>query len=298
MEHMHEKNEGNRYVWATLLNIIITLAEVIGGLLSGSLALLSDAVHNFTDTLSLIIAGVAQKISCKEQNERNTFGYRRAQIIAAFVNSIFLVVVTVILIFESLQGFMEPHPIKGGLMLIIAFIGLVANLGTALILHNHNEESLNQRAAYLHIMADTLSSVGVLLAGVLIYFFHINWIDPLVTLFVAIYMLKETWPVLKKTTQILMQANIDVPLDAIVAAVKQFPHVKGCHHFHTWQIDENNILLSFHVTLDDMQLSDAEELVNTIRRQIAAEFGVSHVTVQTEVDHVDRGLISDYDWDN
>ncbi|AOT56189.1 cation diffusion facilitator family transporter [Weissella soli] len=295
--HTHEVQftDGKRYLGATLLNVLISISELVGGLLSGSLALISDSIHNFTDSLSIIVAGIAQKISGNKQNQRNTFGYWRAQIIAAFVNSVFLIIVTMMLIYESIQGFFDPHPIQGTVMLIVAVIGLLANLFTAFLLKPEGD-NLNRKAAFLHIVADALSSVGVIFAAVMINLFNWVWVDPVITLLVALYMLKEAWPVLKQATQILMQSNVVLNLDEVRSFVQTYPQVKGCHHFHAWQVDEKRVMLSFHVTLQDMLLSDAELIIRDMQQNLAKKFDVHHVTIQPEVDHADMQMIADYDW--
>ncbi|MDR3241157.1 MAG: cation diffusion facilitator family transporter [Lactobacillaceae bacterium] len=294
MEHQHHRSmEGStnaRFLTASIMNIVITIAELVGGILSGSLALISDAVHNFTDVLSLIIAWVAQWISGKPTSERNTFGFRRAEILAAFVNSIFLFAVTFLLVIESVKGFLDPHPIKGLLMLIIAVIGLVANVVTGLVLLG-GHKNLNTKAALLHVLGDTLSSLGVIVAAVLIYFFNWTFLDPLITLVVALYIMYATWPVLKASTQILMQSNISLDFDAIKNDVLPCPHVKGAHHFHAWQVDEDRVMLSFHVTMDDQPLSEVEKSNQKMREIIQSKYHVDHVTIQPEIDHENADLI-------
>ncbi|MCM0583350.1 cation transporter [Weissella diestrammenae] len=295
MAHQHEIPDATnkRFLIATVMNVIITVAELFGGIISGSLALISDAVHNFTDVLSLIIAWIAQLISGKRTSERNTFGYRRAQIIAAFVNSIFLMVISIVLLIESVRGFMAPHPIKGMLMLIIAIIGLVANVVTGLMLMG-GKANLNTKAALLHVLGDALSSVGVIFAAIMIYFFNWIFLDPLMTLIVAGYIIFATYPVLKDATQILMQANPILNFEQIKADILTCPYVLGAHHFHAWQIDEEHTMLSFHVTMRNQLLSEVEKSSDEMRRVIMEKYHVSHVTIQPEVDH-EQETVVDYD---
>jgi len=288
-QHTHHHHEtagtsGKRFLMATILNAIITIAELVGGLLSGSLALVSDAIHNFTDTFSLILAWIAHVLSGRKIDPRNTFGYRRAQILAAFVNALFLIIITIGLIYEAIRGFFQPHEVAAGLMLVIAVIGLIANIATAFMLSRGRDDSLNQKAAFLHILADALSSVGVIVAGICIYFFHWNWLDPLLTLLVALYMFKEAVPVLRAAVAILMEGNTQLDVAAIQKDLQAFPVVVNCHHFHAWQIDEQRINLTFHITMADCMLSEAEQVTDAIRLLLKQKYHVDHVTIQVEVE--------------
>ncbi|AVH74879.1 cation diffusion facilitator family transporter [Weissella koreensis] len=289
MKHEHNMNN-RRYLISTIMNIIITVAELMGGLISGSLALVSDAIHNLTDVVSLVIAWMAQLISGRGMNAKNTFGYRRAQIIAAFVNSTFMIMVSLFLIFESIKGFFNPHPIQGNLMLIISVIGLIANVITGMVLAQ-GEGNLNQRAALLHVIGDALSSVGVIFAAVMITWVNWLWLDPLITLVVAIYIMHETWSVLKEATNILMESNPNVDLNDVRKLILECPYVKGAHHFHIWQIDEDQTLLTFHVTMENQPLIQVEQSIHEIQQVILENYQIDHVTVQPEVYHLNDQIV-------
>ena len=289
MKHEHNMNN-RRYLISTIMNIIITVAELMGGLISGSLALVSDAIHNLTDVVSLVIAWMAQLISGRGMNAKNTFGYRRAQMIAAFVNSTFMIMVSLFLIFESIKGFFNPHPIQGNLMLIISVIGLIANVITGMVLAQ-GEGNLNQRAALLHVIGDALSSVGVIFAAVMITWVNWLWLDPLITLVVAIYIMHETWSVLKEATNILMESNPNVDLNDVRKLILECPYVKGAHHFHIWQIDEDQTLLTFHVTMENQPLIQVEQSIHEIQQVILENYQIDHVTVQPEVDHFNDQIV-------
>ncbi|KRN75532.1 hypothetical protein IV73_GL000013 [Weissella kandleri] len=287
---MQGKTTNRRYSIATLMNMIITITELVGGMLAGSLALVSDAVHNFTDVISLVIAWVAQLIIGQQENAEKTFGYRRAQVLGAFVNALFLIIVMAFLIVEAVKGFVNPQPIKGTVMLAIAIIGLVANLVTGLMLMG-GEHNINQKAALLHILGDTLSSMGVIFAAVMIYFFNWLWLDPTITLCVACYILYETWPVLVTATNILMEANASVDLNDIAQVVEQCPYVRGVHHVHVWQIDEEHLAVSLHVTMENQALSDVETSMHAMQKMLGQKYPGMHVTIQPEIDHLDQGLV-------
>ncbi|GAB6092648.1 cobalt transporter [Furfurilactobacillus curtus] len=279
------KMTGARFLFVTLLNLLITVAEIAGGLVSGSLALLSDAFHNLGDSLSIVLGYVAQRISGKQQNRQRTFGYRRAEILAAFVNGLFLIGVSVVLMVEAARRFMKPEPINGDIMLIVAVIGLLANLISAILMHRGAEESLNIKATYLHVLADALSSIAVIIGGVLIVVFNITWIDPLLTLLVSFYIIYETWPVIHDSISILMQTAPQLDYDAIAADITTIPGVIRVHHIHAWLIDENKVVFSAHVNMQDVMLSEAEQTVAQIRDLLVQKYHLCHVTIQPEVHH-------------
>ena len=206
--HHHHSNDlqGRSLLWVTLLNLSITIVQVIGGIISNSLSLLSDALHNLADSSAIFIAFVAGKISRRKPDIRKTFGYKRIEILAALFNAIVLIAICIFLFYEAYERFINPQPIKGMLMLIIATFGLLANLGSVFILHKDKSHNLNIKAAYLHLLGDTLSSVAVIVGGIAIWVWKVYWIDPLITVFVGIYIIWHTWGIVKETVDILMQS--------------------------------------------------------------------------------------------
>ena len=209
MSHGHHHTEPNKknLLISVLLNATITIAEFIGGLLSNSLALLSDAVHNLSDTLAIIISYIAMIIGKKDSTTKNTFGYKRIEILAALFNAVVLIVISVYLFYEAYQRFLNPEPIKSTLMFIVAIIGFLGNIISVLLLHRDSSHNLNIRAAYLHLIGDTLSSVGVIIGSILIYYRNITWIDPVLTILIGLVIIKATWGIIKETIEILMQAS-------------------------------------------------------------------------------------------
>jgi cobalt-zinc-cadmium efflux system protein len=191
-------HSGKNLLISILLNLTVSIAEVIGGLISNSLALISDALHNLGDTFALFIAYIAALISRKTLSPKKTFGYKRIEILAALFNAVILVVIIVFLFIESFKRLANPESIKGLIMLIVAVIGFSANLISVILLKKHSGKNINIRAAYLHLLGDTVSSVMVILSGILIYFFNLFWIDPLVTILLGLYLLKETYMILKE----------------------------------------------------------------------------------------------------
>lgn len=296
-EHEHEHNHseaghthdvsnlsGKKIFWVTLLNATITVAEIVGGILSGSLALLSDAIHNLSDTIAIALSYFANKIAGKPKDAKRTYGYKRAEILSAFINASVLLALSLLLIIEAIKRFNSPEEINGTLMIVVASIGLVANLLSVFLLEKDSHENLNIKSSYLHLLSDTISSVGVLAGGVAIKLWNIVWIDPVVTILISLYILRETWLVIKKTVGILMQSSADLDYEAILRDIKKIDKVKNMHHVHSWMANEKTIYFEAHVDMDDMPLSDVEKIYDNIEHYLIKHHGVSHVTLQAEVD--------------
>lgn len=285
---MHSQTiNSRRFFLVTLLNILITVVEIIGGLLSGSLALLSDAIHNLGDSFSILLGFCAQLIGTRPENAKRTFGYRRAEILAALLNALFLIILSVFLIVEAVQRFTNPQPIDGPIMLSVAIVGLLANLLSAGLLHQGSNSSLNIKATYLHILSDALSSVGVIIGGIVITFTKITWIDPLITVIVAIYICFKTWPIVHKTLSILMQSSPDLDYPAIKHDILAIDGIVSVHHVHAWMIDEQRIIFSAHINLHDIKLSEVEPIYLEIENLLHQKYNIGHVTIQAEVE---RGI--------
>ncbi|KRL22310.1 cation diffusion facilitator family transporter [Lentilactobacillus kisonensis] len=280
--HNHEEVGGNRFFWVTVLNVVITIAEFVGGILSGSLSLISDAFHNLGDSFSIVFSYVASRISKRRQNARNTFGYKRAEIITAFLNAIALGLICVFLMIEAIKRISNPQPIDGNLMLAIAVIGLVANLLSAYLLNAGSKSNLNMRATYLHIMSDALSSIAIIVGGVLIDLYNWTLVDPIVTILVALYIIYEAVPIVRQTARILMQGAPNIDYEAIKHDLLQIDGVFSVHHVHAWSIDENNIIFSAHVNMHDMKISEAEPIYLEITKVLKNKYHVCHVTIQAE----------------
>ncbi|MDO4903614.1 MAG: cation diffusion facilitator family transporter [Limosilactobacillus sp.] len=279
---MHEKVTGQRFFAVTILNVIITIVEIIGGVASGSLALLSDAFHNLGDSFSIVMGYFAQRIGGKSETSKNTFGYRRAEILSAMTNSLFLVIIAVFLIWEAIQRLSHPQHINGKIMMIVAIIGLIANFVSAALLHAGSHESLNVKATYLHILSDALSSVAVILGGVILTFVNIPWLDPALTIAVALYIAYEAIPIINQTLNILMQAAPNLDYDSIVSDIKAVDGIEDVHHVHAWMIDEHHIIFSAHLNCDDMPLSSIEKLYDQVEHILHEKHHICHTTLQAE----------------
>lgn len=288
--HNHSSHvKGNRLLAATLLNLVISIAEIAGGVLANSLSLISDALHNLSDGLATFIAWIANKISRRPSNSRRTFGYKRVEILAAFFNALILIVVSLYLFYEAFQRIIEPEQVKGNLMLIVAAIGLVANLVAVILLRSGSKQNINVRAAYLHLLGDTLTSVAVIIGGILIILLEIYWIDPIITIIIGLYILKETWSILKQTIDILMQgtpAGLDIEL--IRRDIEQISGVNNIHHVHVWNLDDQSVHFECHVDLkEDVLLSQTESIHSRIENILKKKHHINHVTIQFEFQRCD-----------
>lgn len=285
-KHTHGDStvSGQRFFWVTTLNILITVVEFIGGGLSGSLSLVSDAFHNLSDSAAIAFSYVAHRISKKPQDSKSTYGYRRAQIIVAFLNSIVLIMVCVGLVVEAIQRISHPEPINGKMMLIVSIVGLLANVLSAVLLNAGAQKNLNMKATYLHIMSDALSSVAIIIGGILIQLYNWTLVDPAITIIVALYIIYEAAPIIRQTFKILMEeAPADIDYHGMKADLMKLDNVLGVHHIHAWQIDEHNLIVSLHVNLkEDMCISEAETIYREIGEVLADKYEVSHVTIQAE----------------
>jgi cobalt-zinc-cadmium efflux system protein len=281
--HRHDVNEKN-IVISIFLNLIITAVEIVGGLLAGSLALVSDAMHNFSDSVSLIISYIALKLGQRENSLRLTYGHKRAEILAALFNASVLLVVIFFLFRAAFDRIRHPVPIQGGLMIAVALVGLLANLVAVLLLRKDSQKNLNLKSAYLHLLADTFSSVAVIVGGVLILTLGITWIDPILTVLIGLYVIKESYDIIKQTIKILMHAVPEhINILEIKNAVEEFPGVSNLHHVHVWQVTENEVHFEGHVDVcEDLNISRIAELNRKIEQLLAARFGIEHVTLQVE----------------
>ncbi|MFQ6613530.1 MAG: cation diffusion facilitator family transporter [Fidelibacterota bacterium] len=288
LHHHHESDRvvsGKRLLITLFLNLTITVAEIIGGLLSGSLSLLSDALHNFSDGIAVVISYIALRLKQKPQSPRYTFGIKRAQIIAAIINAGVLVIISLYLFIESYHRFVSPQPIKAQLMISVASIGLVANMIGTLLLRPGAKGNINIRSAYLHLLSDAVSSVGVILGGTAIYFWNITWVDPLLTVLISAYIIRESYLILKAALDIVLMASPShVSIKDINRALLGVEGINNVHHVHLWQLDEQDIHFEAHLDITDRLVSETEPLSKTIATLLHDRFEITHVTIQFECD--------------
>ncbi len=287
--HAHHEVKGKNLLFSIVLNIVITVAQFIGGILSGSLALISDALHNFSDVLSLIFSYIATVLSKKKASLNQTFGYKRAEIIAAFVNSISLMIVAIYLIFEAAQRFMNPEPIKSNLVIWLSLLGIVANGLSALLIKKDAEKNLNMKSAYIHLFTDMMASLAVLIGGILMKYYQIYWIDSVLTFAIAIYLIYIGYDLLIESTRILMlftPSNIDIK--EIVREVHKISGVNKLHHIHVWYLNEHELHLEAHLDCsEDLKLSEFNILVDKIELVLFEKFQINHTNIQPEYQKLD-----------
>ena len=255
-------------------------------MLSGSLALLSDALHNLSDTFATFIAYLATVIGRRDANPKKTFGYKRLEILAALFNAVILIVMSVFLLREAYLRWNDPRPINSLIMLVVAMIGLLGNLYAVIILKKDAGKSINVRAAYVHLIGDSLSSVVVIIGGILIQIFKVYWIDPLITLLISLYIIREAFVILKESVNILMQSTPDqLDLSKVKKHVEQLSEVRNIHHIHAWMLTDNELHLEAHVELkNDLKLSEVKHTHAKIEQLLNHEFKINHVTLQFEYD--------------
>lgn len=272
-----------------LLNSGITLAQALGGFISGSLSLLSDALHNFTDVISLIISYVANRFSKKQASLHKTFGYKRAEIIAAFVNASTLMVIAVLLMIEAVKRFMDPPEIEAGLVIWLSLVAIAGNGFSVLLLKKDSGRNMNMRSAYLHLLTDMMASVAVLVGGLLMKFFGWFWIDPLLTFAIAVYLIVVGFDLLKTSFNVLMLFTPEeIHIKEIVESINAMEEVKNMHHVHIWQLNEDEVHMEAHVDFEnDIKLSEFDAVLEEIEKTVHDDFGINHVNIQPEFDKPD-----------
>lgn len=284
--HSHStETSGARLFITIVLNFIITIVEVIGGIISGSLSLISDALHNFSDGIAVIISYIAIRLNRRPKDYQFTFGYKRAEILAAVFNASVLIGISLYLFFEAYNRFVEPKAIEGSVMIIVATIGLAANITGTLLLKSGAKENMNIRSAYLHLFSDAVSSLGVIIGGVFIYYYEIYWIDPVITVLISLYIIKESWEIVKEAIHILMMgAPQEISIHKVEEVLDKLDGIDSIHHVHIWQVNERNIYFEAHVKVEDMMVSKTEALLEKVEKLLYDKFNIGHVTLQFECD--------------
>ncbi len=288
--HHHHDVEAmgdRRLLIAIIINMMLTLAQAVGGVISGSLALIADALHNFSDAASLLIAWVARKIGRQPPDSFRTFGYKRAEVIAALINLVTLVMVGLYLIYEALWRLFEPQPIDGWLVVIVAGIALVIDLITAMLTYSMSKSSINIRAAFLHNLSDAMASLAVIAAGSAILLYGWYWLDTLLTFLIAGYVLYQAALLLPKTIHILMQGVPEgVVIDDVIEEMEQVKGVKNVHHVHIWQLDEHHNAIEAHVVIDD--IGEMETVKADLKQMLPQRFHIGHSTLEFEIVHCEQ----------
>ena len=282
--HHVDPEAGDRRVFAAIaVNMGLTVAQIVGGMVSGSLALIADALHNFSDAISLIIAFAARKIARRPRDAEMTFGYGRVEVVAALINYTTLIVIGLYLLYEAAMRFADPQPVEGWLIVIIAGIALIVDAVTAALTYAMSKSSVNIRAAFLHNVADALGSVAVIVAGTLILLYDWRLIDPLVTVLIAGYILWQSFREIGPVIRILMLGSPpEIETDAVLEAVRGIDGVTGIHHAHFWQMDEHRAALDAHVVIAEGRWSDADAVKERIKAALTDHFDIEHTTLELE----------------
>ena len=285
--HVHEADESNlrRVMIALVLTGVFMFVEVIGGILSGSLALLADAGHMLTDTMALALAAAAFHVSKRPPGGNLTYGYQRFQILAAFVNGLSLLFIVGWILFEAIQRFISPRDILGETMLVVAAAGLVVNIIAFAVLHSGDQENLNIRGAALHVAGDLLGSVAAIVAAIIIIYTGWTLIDPILSVAVAMLILRSAWSLVKRSAHVLLEGApdwLDVA-DMQERIVANVPGVSGIHHVHVWGLTPQQLMLTMHVALGDDVISQSV-VVRGVQDFLQQEYGIGHSTIEVDVD--------------
>jgi cobalt-zinc-cadmium efflux system protein len=279
-----------------MLNFVITIVELIGGIISGSLSLISDALHNFSDGIAIIISYIAIRLNRKPVSKNFTFGFKRAEIIAAVFNASVLIGISLFLFLESYKRFVSPEPVESGLMIMVASIGLLANVIGTLLLQKDSKGNMNIRAAYLHLLSDAVSSIAVIIGGVFIYFYSIYWIDPLLTVLISLYIIKASYSIVKEATLVLMMAAPeDISIENIEKEILEIKEIQNVHHIHIWRVNDNEIHFEAHLSVEDLLVSETDIILEKVKILLLEKFHIHHTTFQFECNRCeDVGLISSH----
>jgi len=282
--HHHPQVSGMRLLFTILLNISITVVQVIGGLMSGSLALLADALHNFSDVIALLVSYVAVRMAARPASQARTYGYKRAEMLAALFNGAVLIAIAISLCIEAIGRFGEPHPIDSNIVIWLAAYSIIANGVSVLILQRDAKNSLNMRSAYLHLFSDMLTSIAVLAGGIAISLWQVYWLDTLLSVLISIYLIYMSVGLLRETIAVVMQfAPSEVDLAAIERDMLAVPGVSDLHHVHVWQITERETHFQGHVGFEqDLPLSEVTAIIEQLRQLLAEQHHIDHATLQAE----------------
>jgi cobalt-zinc-cadmium efflux system protein len=291
MEHSHTHSHLSSIAEQTISRLALSLGltalfvvlEAAAGLFANSLALLTDAAHNFTDVIALGLSWYAVRLTARPSNSQKTYGYHRAGILVALANSTTLVLISLGVFYEAIQRFRTPPEIKSGVLVVVGLIAVMVNLVTALLVRRGSEHNLNLRSVFLHLMGDVASTIGAVIAGILIYFTHANWLDPFVSLLIGFLILYSAWGIFRETVGILLESSPpDVDMAAMVDDIKQVKGVFGVHDLHVWSLAQNLRTMSAHILTEDLPISEGSEIQRQINEIVFHRYNIAHATLQLE----------------
>lgn len=294
MSHNHSHNKSSEtseknLILTIFLNFFITVVQIAGGIVSGSLSLISDAMHNFSDAIAIIVTYIALKLSKRPKTAKYTFGLKRAEIIAAVLNASTLIIISFFLIREAFERLSQPNEISGGIMLAVAVFGLIPNVIGALLLKKGSEKNINIRAAYFHLLSDAVSSVAIIIGAIFIILYKIYWIDPILTILIALYIHYQAYQILKESIDILMMSNSEeIDLNEIKLITENIPGVINIHHIHLWKLNDNETHFEAHIEVEDMAVSKTADIQKLIEHELSERYSINHTTLQFECDRCEQ----------
>ena len=289
LEHHHHELSGRNLGLSILLNIGITIAELIGGIISGSMSLISDATHNFSDVISLVVSYIANKLTKREATQNQTFGFRRSEIIAAFFNSATLIVLAVFILYEAFIRLFNPVIVAADWVIWLAVLSILVNGASVLFIRKDAHNNINIKSAYLHLFTDMLTSIAVLAGGLAMKYLHWFWVDSVFSIAIAVYLLFSSWGIIKSSLRIIMQFTPEnIKIDKIASQIEKVRGVKNIHHVHVWQINEHDIMFEAHVDLvKDIKITEFESILLIIKKDLS-QFNINHITIQPEFSLSDK----------
>lgn len=279
-EHNYPTTSKN-LIWSIGINVIIVIAEVIFGIVARSMALISEALHNFTDIGSMTLSLWGEKLADRPQNEKKTYGYNRAEVIIAFVNGGILLGVSGWVLVESTIRIFHPEQVAGFTMLVVAIVSFVGNGLATYLLQAGADKNLNLKSAWLHSMQDALFSLGVVLAAIIIYFTHWNWVDPIVSIAVSLFLLKEVYEILSESVNMLLDSvPEDLDFEEVKKVLAGFDGVTSINDLHIWQTGSHDRFLSAHMIIDEMDKNNKTKILAKIMELLKEKYNIHHTTLQ------------------
>jgi len=285
--HSHLREAARQTTPRLSLSLFLTLAFVVveasAGYFANSLALLTDAAHNLTDVIALGLSWFAIRLTSQPANAQKTYGYHRAGILVALLNSTTLVLISIGIFYEAYHRFISPPEVKSSILIGVGLIAVVVNLVTALLVHRGSETDLNLRSAFVHLMGDVISTVGAVIAGVIIYFTNANWLDPFVSVLIGFLILYNAWGILRETIDILLESTPrDLDIKKMVSDITKVDGVLGVHDIHVWSLTQNLRTMSAHILTEDISVSAGAEIQGRINELVYHRYNISHATLQLE----------------
>jgi cobalt-zinc-cadmium efflux system protein len=283
-DHPVDFHPAKRLLIALAANTAFLVFEVVLGIVAGSLALLGDAGHNFSDSFALVLSLIAVRVMTRPRTEGKTFGYHRMGILVAFINSLLIILICVFLFYEAIQRLANPVEVRGGLVVLVAGIGFIINGSVAMLLRRGRDD-LNLRSAFLHLLTDALVSLGVVVSGIIVLITGWNYIDPIVTMLIGVLILISAFQIMRESVHILMESvPRGVSFQGIIGDIAAVPGVLDVHDLHIWEIGSHQYSLTAHVVVEDARLSEHQSLVEKIKDMLRGEHNVVHVTLELETE--------------